>query len=47
MAVSLTHSLDHERELGNIQGINIAKVAKEINHPQFFDDTLFMGKNQP
>lgn len=43
MAESLSKSLDYNRRVGLITGIQFAQGTKNINHSQFADDTLLMG----
>jgi hypothetical protein len=43
MAESLSRKLEQERLEGSIQGINITRGVREINHSQFVDDTLLRG----
>jgi hypothetical protein len=39
----LSRKLEHERLVGNLPGLQIARGVKNLNHSQFADDTLLMG----
>jgi len=43
MAKSFSKALDHKRWVGLITGIKFGNGVKNINHSQFFDDTLLIG----
>jgi hypothetical protein len=43
MADSLSIKLEVERRIRNLLGLQIARGTKDINHSQFFDDTLLLG----
>jgi hypothetical protein len=42
MVDSLSRKLDHERRMGRIMGLHLARGVKGINHSQFVDDTLVL-----
>jgi len=40
---SLSRKLEHEREIGNLPGLQISRGVNNLNHSQFVDDTLLLG----
>jgi hypothetical protein len=44
VAEALRRRIDKEKRLGIILGIRIVRGTKRINHSQFFDDTLLLGR---
>jgi hypothetical protein len=43
MVESLSRKLEVERIIGNLPSLQIARGTKDINHSQFFDNTLLLG----
>jgi len=43
MVEAFRRKLEHERSIGNLPGLQIARGVKNLNHSQFAYDTLFMG----
>jgi hypothetical protein len=43
MEETLNRRLDHEKDIGNILGLKIARGLRRINNSQFVDDTLLLG----
>lgn len=43
MEDSLGRKLEHEREMGNLPGLQMVCGVKSLNHSQFADNTLFLG----